>query len=246
MTGDASKNAAAFRGALADQFAANLKVIEGHSASKLDSAYVRLTTLQAWRTYVLEDRLSPGALGFFTEAQSDGLASLAQAASGLWRPSLKSLRSLIENVVHCVYYADHPVEYMRWEAGTFRPAFASLLDYLSEHPHISTLPEGMRPVAALRARYGELSNAVHSSSKIMRMSVDGLKATVWKTDGASLGKWSTAQKTVLRDVNWLLLILLSEHLKGAAAKPLRETLPLAIGPSKDADIKKHLAVRLIR
>lgn len=243
---DASKNAASFRNTLNGKFAANLTAIETHSAGKLDSAYVRLTSLQAWRTYVLEDRFSAGALGFFTEAQSDGLVALVQASTGLWRPSHKSLRSLIENVVHCIYYNDHPVEYMRWEAGSFRPSFSSLFDYLAEHPSITKLPEGMQPVGALRARYGELSNAVHSSSKAMRMSADELKATIWKSDAASLGKWSTAQKNVLRDINLLLLILLSEHLKGAAAKPLRETLSLVISGAKDADIKKHLSVRIIR
>lgn len=96
-------NATKFREALGAKLDANLGAVMGSGAAKLDDAYARLTTLQAWRSFVLEERVSVGALGFFSEAQNDGLTSSVLISVGMWRPAMKSLRSLIENAIQCLF-----------------------------------------------------------------------------------------------------------------------------------------------
>jgi hypothetical protein len=239
-------NAAAFRGALPEHFRQNLEATTASASARLDDAYLRLTSLQAWRTYVLESRIPASAMGFYSEAQNDGLTSLVLVAAGLWRPALKSQRSLIENVVHCFYYADHPVEYIRWERGDYRPTFKSLFDYFDAHPSLLRARPVIDPVTDLRKHYSALSDAVHSSSKGLRMTDDVLISNIWKTDIASLGKWSSMQKVVLRDVNLLITALMNDSAQGAGAKGLREALASVIPKGKDAALRAPLGVRIPR
>lgn len=243
---EVTANAKAFRDALPAKISANLESVEAVGADKLNEAYARLTSLQAWRTFVLEEHLSESILGFYSEAQNDGLTSIVLVATGLWRPSLKSLRSLIENVVQCLYYMDHPIEYRHWEAERQRPTFKYLFDYLDAHPDIAKLPETLRPVDSLRQTWKHLSTYVHASSREVRMTDDLAQTNIWKTSVSALGKWSTAQKSVLRDVNLLLLCLLAERAQGAAAKGLREALARVIPSGKDAAIRAQLSVRIVR
>lgn len=241
-----ASNAEKFRSSLVPAFSANVTSVVASSQPKLDSAYARMTTLQAWRSYVLEGAIGADSLGFFSEAQNDGLTSIVLVAGGLWRPSLKSLRSLLENILHCLYYMDHPVEYRHWELGKNRPAFQKLFEYFEEHPDVSAFPEGLKAISELRRHYRELSEIVHSSAKSARMT-DGLANTqIWKTTAGDVGKWSTLHKNVSRDINFLLLSLLSKNLQGAANKGLRESLALVIPSGKDEAIRTSLGVHILR
>lgn len=239
-------NAAAFRAEIGPKFAANLATIAGHGAAKLDDAYARLTSLQAWRTFVLEEHLSLEALGFYSEAQNDGLTSSVLMATGMWRPAMKSLRSLIENVLHCLYFNDHPVEFRLWDAGKLRPTFKDLFDYFLAHPDISGLPEPLKGIGELKAHYKHLSNVVHASAREFRMTNEVENLKLWNVSADGIGKWASTHKNVLRDVNLLLLSLFSKHLKGAARKGLREGLAIVIPAVRDASIKTNLGVKIVR
>jgi len=239
-------NALAFRAGLAQKLASNLASTEETSAIRLDEAYGRLTSLQAWRLFVLDSRLPAPIVSFYSEAQNDGLTSIVLAATGLWRPSLKSLRSLIENVLHCLYYKDHPIEYRQWEQEKFRPTFKELFDYFGRHPDVSKVKDSIHPVNGLRETYKHLSTYVHASSKEVRMTDDLGQANLWKTSATALGKWAAAQKNVLRDVNLLLLCTMAEHVQGAAAKGLREAVARTIPSNKDRAIQTELGIRLVR
>ena len=169
---EVSSNAELFRQSVSEAILRNIDEIVRRDSAILDKAYARLTTLQAWRSFVLDQQISREALGFFAEAQNDGITSSILITSGLWRSSLKSLRSLIENLVQSVYFMDHPVEYRRWADGKLRLTFNELFKYLSEHPDIANLPDALNPVADLKADYSYLSNVVHSSSLQFRMTDD--------------------------------------------------------------------------
>ncbi|RAZ79808.1 hypothetical protein [Mesorhizobium atlanticum] len=239
-------NAQQFRNGLGGKLTANLLTVIGSSSAKLDDAYSRLTTLQAWRSFVLEEKISAGALGFFSEAQNDGLTSSVLISVGMWRPAMKSLRSLIENTIQSLFFMDHPVEYRQWDQGKYRPTFKELFDYFAEHPEICNLPESLKSPATLRSHYSHLSNVVHSSAREFRMTNEIEKSNLWKTSADGVGKWAATQKNVLRDVNLLMLPLFHERLQGAANKGLREALSLAIPASKDALIKSAFSVKVIR
>jgi len=239
-------NAAKFREVISTTLSSNIVSIVARDAVKLDDAYARLTTLQSWRSFVLDGNVSNDALGFFAEAQNDGLTSSVLVSSGLWRSSMKSLRSLIENLIQSLYFMDHPVEYRKWEAGNYRPAFSELFNYFSDHPDIRELSAPVNPVVSLKKHYSHLSNVVHSSAREFRMTGTIDKFSLWRIARADVGKWSTTQKNVLRDANLLLLVMFKDKLLGASNSGLRESLSLALPSSKDARIKSDLGVKIIR
>lgn len=239
-------NAEAFRAQLGEKLVANMAATIGHGSAKLDQAYSRLTSLQSWRTLVLEERLSPAALGFFSEAQNDGLTSSVVVSIGMWRPAMKSLRSLVENILHSLYFQDHPVEYRLWDSGKFRPSFKDLFDYFLSHPDVAVLPDNLKGVPDLKAHYKHLSNVVHSSAREFRMTNEIENLKLWNTTADGVGKWATTHKNVIRDVNLLILSLFAKHLQGAALKGHREALALAIPAARDAAIKASLGVKIVR
>lgn len=243
---EVASNAEKFRQSVPVAIASNIDEIVKRDSVLLDEAYARLTTLQSWRSFVLDQHISKEALGFFAEAQNDGVTSSILISSGLWRSALKSLRSLIENVIQSTYFMDHPVEYRRWVKGKLRPTFSDLFKYLAEHPDICGLPNDLNPVADLKADYRHLSNVVHSSSLEFRMTDDVDKLVLWKTSAADIGKWSTTHKRVLHAVNKLYLALFSTHLEGAANKGLRESLAIVLPASQDEQVKAQLSVNILR
>lgn len=97
-------------------------------------SYYRLTTLQAWRAGLLEALLPKESYYFYLEAQNDALVSHIQARSGSWRSALKSLRSVIENVLFALYYMDHPVELSLWGWESSESRFRSFRSTLRTTP----------------------------------------------------------------------------------------------------------------
>ena len=83
-------------------------------------SYIRLCSMQAWRSELLDSAVDTEALAFFIEAQNDGVVSHVQARQGCWRPALQALRSMIENSYQMLYYKDHPIELMLWHQSKHR------------------------------------------------------------------------------------------------------------------------------
>lgn len=241
-----AKNAEQFRAGLSAKLQDNVAAVVGAHSAKMDEAYARLTTLQAWRSFVLDEHISPAALGFYSEAQNDGLTSSVLVASGLWRPAMKSLRSMIENIVQCLFFSDHPVELRQWEDGKYRPSFKDLFEYFVNHPDYAKLPETLKSSIILKTHYSHLSNVVHASAREFRMTTELEKSNLWKTSADGVGKWASTQKNVLRDINMLLLPMFSKYLQGAANKGLREALAMVIPAARDTVIRTSLGVRIPR
>src|SRR5688572_7249996 len=58
-------------------------------------SYVRIASIQAWRTAVIVEHMDEDAQAFFFEAQNDLLISHCLANCGSFRQALKSLRSFV-------------------------------------------------------------------------------------------------------------------------------------------------------
>jgi hypothetical protein len=241
-----AKNASDFRRDLPTSLASNIAEILKKNSAKIDESYARLTCLQAIRIHLLNGTASDGAIGFFYEAQGDGLTSQVLALSGSSRSALKSLRSLIENIVRSVYYADHAIEYRLWEDGKHRPTFKSFFDYLESHPDIRNSSPSLNPCSSLHANWKKLSQAVHASAKEERMTSTAEKITIWKTNQKSVGDWSSFQKNIMKDVCLLYIILFHKKMQGAALKPVKESLSISIPKTLDAKIFSEFSVRLPR
>ncbi len=209
------------------------------------NSFVRISAIQAWRTSLLEEKMSEDASAFFFEAQNDLLISHCLARSGSFRQALKALRSCIENVLFALYYKDHPVELTKWTLGQHKLGFSEMMTYFESHPSISSRPINLTGLDLLKAEYSTLSKAVHGSAKCFRMTEALGDIRLWINDKASVGKWSSRERSVVTGLNLLLLNLFCENLKGANALGLRQVLSLSFTKTMRTSIKKELGVTLV-
>jgi len=212
----------------------------------LQESYRRLTSLQAWRTTIIEQSVSSEVLGFFLEAQNDSLISHVQASCGSWRVSLKSLRSLIENILYTLYYMDHPIELRLWSEGRHKLGFKELVSYLERHPDYQDIRPNLNGIEIIKSEYAVLSRVVHASSRGFRMSEDGNVINLWDTDQKKVSKWATREKNTLLGVNLFLITMFKKKLQGTKCAALRQTLAFVIPKNKDNQIKKQLSITIKR
>lgn len=229
---------------------ASMVSIEKRSTSQAarHASYRRLTSLQAWRSYVLEPSLDASAFSFFLEAQNDALISHINAFMGAPRVALKALRSLLENTLCMIYYMDHPVELRLWGVGKHKAGFSELRAYVIKHPDFlnTEAAESVTGASLLKNEYAVLSAAVHGSSKNFRMTEDGKMPALWNSSAAKLSQWQTREKRTILAINLVLLTLFRTKLKGSANPQLRRSLAFSIPANKDAKIKEHLDVTIKR
>ena len=214
--------------------------------TKFEESYVRLVSLQAWRSELFERVIPADALAFFLEAQNDAVLSHVLARMGSWRLALKSLRSLIENTYQCLYYMDHPVELSLWQAGHHRMGRAVLQGYLEAHPQVRGMDANVTGITTLSAEYETLSKAVHASAKGFRMTADLDSTKLFGSEAASLGQWQTRERKVLAGVNQLLLTVFRDELQGSKAPNLRKAISFAIPVAQHAGIKSAHRVILFQ
>ena len=192
------------------------------SSPRYTRAYVLLTSLQAWRVFVIEPQYLTG-LDFFIEAQNDCLSSLALSCIGARRSALQNLRSAIENISAFHYFSEHPIEYQLWESGRFRTSFSKFADYMKEHPLLSQYSSNNANIDVFINEYATLSRAVHGY-RLFRMSQSEGDLLLFDPDPIQSSMWFTRFRNVIRAENELLLSYYSSHLEGAAYLPLREIL----------------------
>jgi len=228
---------------------------QGHISNKLSTlydstyyieSYRRIVSLQAWRTCFFEQHISEGSLGFFLEAQNDALVSHVLAQQGMWRSSLKSLRSVIENIAFCIYYMDHPVEQRLWDKGKDSPTISSFFEYLKKHPDLSDVSCDINGLDMMQKEWRTLSLAVHGSARNFRMTGQGKIPSLFSSARDKVGAWSTRESKCLLGVNLTLVSLFREHLQGAKLRNLRKAISLVILEVKHANIKSELNINLYR
>lgn len=215
-----------------------------HNSTCYLESYKRIVSLQAWRTCFIEQHISEGGLGFFLEAQNDALMSHILAQQGIWRSSLKSLRSLIENIVFCVYYMDHPVEQRLWNDEKDSPTISSFFEYLKKHPDLSVVSSNINGVDIMKNEWRTLSRAVHGSARSFRMTAKGKTPCLFSSDRAKMGAWSTRESRCLLGINLMLAYLFKEHLQGAKMRNLRKAMSFVVPNNKKVEIKRDLKIHL--
>jgi hypothetical protein len=228
---------------LRDSFSKNYDVLDVKKDIFLGS-YERLSSLQAWRAFILEKEVSKNSLDFFIEAQNDALLSHCFARIGSWRGALKSLRSSIDNILFFYYYKDHPIEYRLWEIGKHQLPISEYVSYLYHHPDFIKLPDKITGVETLKAEYSTLSKAVHGSSKLFRMTHNGTFPTLMAPELPLLNQWVTREKECVRFINLTLITAFKDHLQGAKMRDLRKSISFAVPQSLHTEINTKMGVRL--
>jgi len=222
LSSELQVNYKAFRANLRSDFALAEKALDSDGKAFFD-AYRRLAAVNAWRADVLTALIKDEVMPFILEAQNDGISSLAFATVGAWRISLQSLRSMIENFMLGLYFADHPVEHQLWLSGGFKIGFGALADYFKTHPAHHTLTDQVDPIGLLRREYDTLSKAVHGRAPF-RMTKDAASTLVCNPSVALRGAYLARQRETLRSVSLLNLMLFGQHLQGTKQQALRGLL----------------------
>lgn len=208
-------------------------------------SYKRISSLESWRAYILESKLSNAALNFFIECQNDALVSHSLAKIGSWRPALQSLRSAIENTLYCLYYKDHPVEYELWEMGKHQTPVSEYVNYISKHPAFIQTDENISGLALLRREYSNLSKAVHSSSINIRMThMNQHFPAIMLPDLPKLNRWLTRELRVIQIINFMLITMYHKDLEGAKLRNLRKSISISIPKTFHERIHSQFGVRL--
>lgn len=216
----------------------------GKSNAEFLTSYKRLVSLQAWRSELLESVIPEGALEFFLEAQNDAVLSHVLARMGCWRSSLQSLRSVIENVYHSIYYKDHPVELVLWEQHDHKLDRVDLEKYLQKHPALADVAPNLNGLRLLNPAFTVLNNAVHGSARGFRMTSNVSEPRICSSDKARLGKWLTNERDVIVGVNLLLIAIFRNHIAGAARPNLRKAIGLSLPKPLAVQVKNELKVTI--
>ncbi len=214
------------------------------SRDKLADSYRRMVSIHSWRVTVLAERCPGDVGGFFKEAQNDFLMSHVFASAGAVRPALQTLRSGLEDIATGLYYAEHPVEFERWNRGKHRLTVSELFSYFRTHPRLEDRPASVCPLGNLESEYSSLSRAVHGSAVNFRMTGDSDGNIVWKGDKVALSKWNTRHTQVLRGCNLLLLNLFSEELEGTKRRDLRRLIGQCLTATQANAVRQTLSINL--
>jgi len=193
------------------------------NSGRLMASYARMAAYNGLKESVLTPGCSDECSAFFLEAQNDLLTSHVLASLGVWRASLQSLRSFLENSLSGLYFKDHPIELRLWQAGQTKLAFSELSSYFKKHPDVGSLQQSVTGVPIIVAEYATLSKAVHGSAVNMRMTGDG-SVRISSSETARLNAWATRQTNVVRGVVLLTLCLNKNQFTGTRLLPVRSVL----------------------
>lgn len=213
-----------------------------HGSGQFSLSYARMAAFNGLREGVLAG-CGGDCAAFFLEAQNDLLTAHILASLGVWRASLQSLRSFLENALSGLYFSDHPVELRLWLAGKLKLGFSDLLTYFNKHPDVSSVAPSVTGVSTLATEYATLSKAVHSSAVNMRMTGDG-SVQISSSDGNRLGPWSSRHTAAVRGVTLLVLTLRKDQLTGTRLLAVRSVLGAILTNSNRSQVRSSLGITI--
>lgn len=235
-------NHAAFVGSFSKAIDENIKALSQNAA--LVESYGRIAAVNGIKVDIVDRYFPSEAAQFFFEAHNDLILSHVNASFGCWRPALQALRSFMENTFSSIYYAEHPVELQKWKSGKFYIQPKHLRSYVCEHPKISDLAGAIDLRSLLDKEYDTLSQAVHASNYLFRMtSADG-RTAVMKPDPADLGKWAARERTTVSLCVTVLTCAMRDCLEGAKLSNLRGALGIAVGSACRSALKTHCGISI--
>lgn len=239
MNAELDANFAAFEVRWKDQWATAEAAMSGEPS--FARAFRRLVAMQAWRSELLEERLSSGSLQFALEGQNDLLVAYLFARCGQWRSALQSQRAAIENYLNCLYFMDHPVELQLWSNGQFKSQFSELFTYFRKHPKNNTRDMRFSGLDIIKTEYAILSKAVHGSAEAFRMSSEA-GPNFFSNDSTLLMKWEHRNRQVIRGLCLLMLSLFRDDLVATRKRNLRDSISLAFRSGDKSWIKREFNV----
>ncbi len=232
-----------FNSELKDMFNNAFDTLESNNNFYIES-YKRLSSFEAWKAYVLENKISSQSLSFYLEAQNDALLSYAFARIGSWRSALQCLRSVIENTLFFLYYKDHSVEYELWELGKHKLPISEYVKYISNHPKMCSLDDNLSGLALLKSEHSTLSKAVHASSINFRMTNNSPFPALMQPDVIKLNQWQSREKKVVLIINLILIAMYFDDLEGAKLRSLRKSISFAIPIRLHEQIRNQYNIQL--
>lgn len=237
-------NYLAFRDRLKLKILENYDKLSAHK-EKFQENYIRLSSLEAWKAFIVEQYLPGESLEFFIETQNDVLLSHFLANIGSWRPALQSLRSSLDNILFFSYYKDHSIEYLLWVKGKHKIPISDYIAYLDKHPIFQSISVNLSALPLLKTEYSKLSSAVHSSSVSFRMtSAPETYPALMVPEEAKLNQWCSRERNVLKIINLILLPLFKDFLSGTQLPDLRKAISFCISANMNNDIQNELGIRL--
>lgn len=239
------ENFKVFQDKLKGQFLDSYSILESHE-DEYSSSYVRLSSLEAWRAFVLEQVVSPGSLVFFLEAQNDALLSHTFARIGAWRSALQSLRCAIENVLFCLYYKDHSVELELWNLGKHKIPISDFVNYLEKHPNFNSIDPEISGISLLKKEYSTLSKAVHGSSINFRMTHSNSFPALMIPDDSKLNQWLARENRAIQVINQILITTYAKNLQGAKVRNLRKSISFAVPEGMHGSYRNIFGIRLFQ
>lgn len=124
---------------------------------------------------------------FVDEIASDALQILPQITLGFAKTSRLLLRGVIENVIRHVYFADHPIEFLKMNVQPkWYMKIEDLFSYASEHPKLAPLERQFDAIHRLRNLYDDLSATVHGRRMQDLQMKSALKKIVFHDDMARM------------------------------------------------------------
>lgn len=219
-------------------------VIKFRGNQKLIESYARVAALNSVKVDLVSHNFREGAARFFFEAHNDALVSHVNASFGSWRPALQALRSFFENTLASVFFQDHPVELKKWEMGKFRISPRELRDYVVDHPSVLDVGVMLNLKIALDSEYSTLSQAVHGSNSLFRMSTSDGKTNYATASVADLGKWAARERQTIDLCTCVLVAVLHEFLDGAKLAEVRKSLSFALQKNSRTALKTKLGISI--
>lgn len=241
MTAELDANHATFEQRWKAQRKLTEDELEGHAI--FGRAFRRLVAMQAWRSELLDTKVSAASLKFAIEGQNDLLAAFLLARGGQWRSALQCQRAALENYLNFLFFKDHPVELELWANGRYQTQFSELHSYFLKHPLVSSRQPKCCGLDTIKTEYAILSKAVHGSAAAFRMSSDE-GPEFFVNDQALLGKWDHRNRQVVRGLCLLMIALFKDELVATRKRNLRKSLALALRPGDKGWIKSEFQITI--
>lgn len=202
-------------------------------------SYRRLAAFGSLIRDVAIPSMSQDAGSFLFEAHNDALTSHILARHGAWRSSLQSLRSVIEDCLSGLYYADHSIELTLWNDGKFRMGFTDLIRYFEIHPAYAGVDQQRSGIATIKEEYATLSRAVHGSSKNFRMTSVSSEVLLWSDKKSSAAQWVSREKRTLEALAMMICIRYAGAMAGARLPHVRSMMVFVISHRARAFLKNE-------
>jgi hypothetical protein len=128
---------------------------------------------------------------------------------GLYRSSHLHMRSSIELTLQLLYFLHHPIEFDKWQRGDFVIKHRELIEYLNEHPRLSTDVKDL--LLSISRDWKFFSKNIHGEAPIFFQCEKKSKRT-GSFSLADFNKWKSSFLSNIYKLNKLLILFFKNDL----------------------------------